>query len=117
MDRRIPMIRPVRSFDTCTFVKTCVLDRLFHRQVVIGSALAHETHDLAVDHFLDVDVRAAFDMAAETHIGVFLREGNAGFSVLQGLCDFILVVADAGDNTRPVTTTRFILLSLVIVNF
>ena len=54
-----------------------ILDRLLHRDVIVCSAVAHETAQLAVDQAVQVDIDSPMNMAAKAEFLVLGAEHNA----------------------------------------
>ena len=65
------------------FAQTRVFDCFFHRQIGIGSGIAHETIEFSIDKLFGVDIYAAADMAAHTDIDIALIVLNAAAALLK----------------------------------
>ena len=71
---------------------------LLHRQVGVGGGIAHEAPDPPVDVRLQVDRRAAADLAPHPHLGIAWIEADAGPAGLQAAGDLPHRVPQAGDD-------------------
>src|SRR5215211_3872566 len=58
-------------------LKTCIADRLLHRDMIPGRAYAEETHGAAVDDFGRVERGRAVHLAADAELGVFVGARDA----------------------------------------
>ena len=82
-------------------LKPGVGNGLFHGDMAVGRAFAHEAQKLAVDPFLQIDVDARADLRAHAHFRIFGVESDAAAAFPQGLQHRILVVAQAGNDSDP----------------
>jgi hypothetical protein len=80
--------------------EACVGDRLFHREIGIGCAVAHEATQAAVDQLVDIELERAGDLAPEAEFLVLRHRLDAGLALLQRLRHLGGVVADRGDDSQ-----------------
>ncbi len=92
---------PVRTLETLRRFKAGILDRLLHRDVIPGRALAEEAHRAAVDDVGRIERRRALHLRTETQLGVFLRARDAGFRLVKARKHFLGVISDGRDNPHP----------------
>ncbi len=95
-----PMMMPERSLMTSVELKSCIADRLIHRNPVPTDARVHEALWLSRDHRFPLDFGLAVHLTLETKFGIFIGTGDAGLRLAQGSKYLLGVVSDRGNDSH-----------------
>src|SRR5882724_6701151 len=82
-------------------LKTGILDRLLHRNVIPRRPLAEEAHRSPIDDAARIERGRALHLGAEPELGIFVRARNAGLRLMEARKHFLGVVSDGRDNAHP----------------
>ena len=69
--------------DNIGVFKTCILDRLFHSDMVPSNTSFHKALGLTRDHAGPIQLRIAVDVTTKSHLGICFAENDAGLALFE----------------------------------